>query len=263
MGPALGKPVRRRSGSRRRRARPQGQAREERQDERPEPLSGRFRAAGRLSVQQAGFDTAGRVSAQQTAFCARSIAGTDAERRGARRHAPPDRRTPHTRPRAAPKSHRRPNIPHNPNNKRYGIHFLTHHRRRDPVLQSRRGRTLLRISRHQSARPGAHAGRTETGGRLPVRSRRRDAGGHDALRQAGRRQNPPRNSVQKGSGGRSGARSTPCAHPSDPHQQRNRRRFPPRKAQINSRRVPRNRRTSVQIGERQSKTQKSVFKCAA
>ena len=48
------------------------------------------------------------------------------------------------------------------------------------------------------------------------------------------------NSLQEGCSGRFRARSTACTHPSDPHTERKRRGFPPRKAQIDAGRVPGN-----------------------
>ena len=80
----------------------------------------------------------------------------------------------------------------------------------------------------------------QNGSGLHFRPRRQDIGRHDALRQKGRGQNQAGNSLQEGRSSRFRARSTACTRPSDPHTERKRRGFPPRKAQIDAGRVPGN-----------------------
>ena len=55
------------------------------------------------------------------------------------------------------------------------------------------------------------------------------------------------NSVCKGSSRRFRPRSAPCTHSSDPHSERKRRGFPPRKAQTDAGRVLRNSRQTLEI----------------
>ena len=69
----------------------------------------------------------------------------------------------------------------------------------------------------------------------------------DINRQRGRSQNQAGNSVCKGSSRRFRPRSAPCTHSSDPHSERKRRGFPPRKAQTDAGRVPRNSRQTLEI----------------